>query len=70
MIGSIKRFNYPAEFVTLPEYSAHRGQRVKVLRELEDGKEYDGPLAGLERMYEVRAADGWVGHAWETELVA
>jgi hypothetical protein len=64
----MKRFDYPEHFVTLPGYSAHRGQAVEVLRELVDGEEYDGPLAGLERMYRVRAADGWEGDAWESEL--
>ena len=68
IIGSTRKFNYPPEFVTLPDYTAHAGQCVKVLRALRDGDEYDGPKAGLERMYEVRARDGWIGHAWASEL--
>lgn len=62
-------FDYPKEFVTLPDYSAHRGHEVEIVRELIDGDEYDGPKTGLERMYEIRAKDGWVGHAWESELI-
>ena len=63
-----KTFNYPKEFITLPAYTAHRGQVVEVLRELRDGDEYDGPIAGLERMFEIRASDGWIGNAFESEL--
>lgn len=63
-------FDYPKEFVTLPEYSAHRRQVVTILRPLRDGDEYDGPKAGLEPMFLIRAADGWEGHAWESELVS
>lgn len=59
-----KTFNYPAEFKTLPEYSAHRGQQVSILRRLTD-EECD-PECGP--MFEVRAADGWTGHAFEDEL--
>ena len=65
--GDVRTFNYPAAFVTLPEYTAHAGQHVTVVRELRDGDEYDREDG--DRMYEVRAADGWVGHAWEAELV-
>lgn len=69
LIGTTRTFFYPQEFTTLPDYTAHRGVRVEVLRALRDGDEYDGPRAGLERMYEVRAlGDGWIGHAWESEL--
>jgi hypothetical protein len=66
--GRKYRFAYPPEFVTLPDYTAHAGQMVTVIRPLRDGEEYDGPAAGLERMYEVKAADGWTGHAWQSEL--
>ena len=66
--GMHRTFRYPPEFVTLPEYTAHAGQSVVVTRELRDGDEYDGPAAGLERMYEIAALDGWIGHAWESEL--
>lgn len=67
MIGDTFVFDYPIEFTTLPEYTQHRGHYVTVLRELEDGVEYD--FEGL-KMYEVRSqVDGWVGHAYESELV-
>lgn len=66
-IGGTYTFDYPAAFVTLPGYTAHAGQRVTVVRELRDGDEYDREDG--DRMYEVRAADGWIGHAWEGELV-
>lgn len=64
-----KLFTYPEAFQEYPEYRAHSGQVVEVIRELIDGEEYDGPLAGLpECMFLIRAADGWEGHAFETEL--
>lgn len=64
-----KLFTYPSEFKLYPEHQAHSGQAVEVVRELIDGEEYDGPLAGLpERMFLIRADDGWEGHAFETEL--
>lgn len=64
--GSTYRFNYPKEFRTLPDYSAHRESFVKVLRqcttdECNQQREY-------ERMFVVKAPDGWIGHAWESEL--
>lgn len=64
-IGKTYLLNYPPEFVTLPDYTAHAGQPVTILRELRDGEEYD--FEG-DRMYEVRASDGWTGHAWNSEL--
>jgi len=57
-------FDYPLAFVTLPLYSEHRGEVVTVVRPLTD-KEYD--YEG-DPMYRVRAADGWEGFAWESEL--
>ena len=59
-------FNYPAEFTTLPDYSAHRGQRVQVVRELIDGVDYD--LEDGDTMFLIRADDGWEGHAFASEL--
>lgn len=64
--GERRIFDYPEEFVTLPEYSAHRGHVVEVIRPLGE-HEYDREPFG-ERMYEVAAPDGWIGHAWESEL--
>lgn len=64
-----KIFAYPKEYVTLPLYTAHAGQEVEVVRELLDGKEYDGPSCDCERMFLIRAADGWEGHAFESELI-
>ena len=57
-------FHYPVEFTSLPEYSQHRGMTVRVDREL-TADEYDNEG---ECMYQVTADDGWIGHAWESEL--
>jgi hypothetical protein len=62
--GSKHLFNYPEAFTTLPEYSAHRGQVVEVVRPL-TAAEYDNEG---DAMYLVRAADGWEGHAFDSEL--
>ena len=79
------RFAYPSEFVTLPDYPAHAGQIVTVVKEINqaagNGNEYgDVPLKAdgtyepepwdLERMFVIQAADGWQGDAWESELEA
>lgn len=61
------RFNYPACFVTKPEYTAHAGQLVQVLRPC-TADEADGPDQDCEQMYLIRAKDGWEGHAFESEL--
>lgn len=66
MVGSKRKFAYPAEFVTLPDYTAHSGQTVTVLRAL-TLDEAEGPPE-CEQMYEVEAADGWHGHAFESEI--
>lgn len=59
-----RRFDYPEVFKTLPDYTAHSGQIVDIVRELgPDENENES------RMFEIRAADGWVGHAFEDELV-
>ena len=67
MEGQTSTFNYPAEFRTLPEYTAHAGQQVQIIRKLTE-KEADGPDQDCEQMYLIRATDGWEGHAWESEL--
>lgn len=54
----------------MPEYSAHRGQTVTVTRPLSaDEAQPPIPEEGITQMYEIQADDGWVGHAWEEELL-
>jgi hypothetical protein len=65
-IGKSYRFDYPKAFVTLPEYTARRNETVTVVRQLTDDEADQGE--GMERMFEVRASDGWIGHAWASEL--
>lgn len=60
-------FHYPREFVTLPDYTAHAGKPVRVVRELTaDEAEPGGP--DMEQMFRVQAQDGWIGDAWAGEL--
>ena len=61
-IGKKYRFDYPSVFVTLPDYTAHAGQEVLVTRLLQDEDE------DIERIFEISAADGWKGEAFESEL--
>lgn len=57
-------FHYPEQFETLPDYSAHRGQLVEVVRPLRrDEYDFQG-----ESMFLIRAADGWEGRAFRSEL--
>jgi hypothetical protein len=65
--GLCYRFAYPEAFVTLPEYTARRGQIVLCVRKC-TAEEADGPELECEQMYVVLAADGWKGNAWESEL--
>jgi hypothetical protein len=60
-------FDYPKEFITLPEYTAHAGQAVTVVRPLTEQEADQGP--DLEAMFLIRASDGWEGHTFESELV-
>lgn len=63
-IGRKYRFAYPIEFISLPDYSAHRDQVVTVIRrmtKIEADQEF-------EPMYMVIAADGWIGAAHKSEL--
>lgn len=61
---SERTFYYPREFKTLPEYTAHAGQKVEVLRPLtRDEYDFEG-----EAMFLVQASDGWQGHAYRSEL--
>jgi hypothetical protein len=58
------KFNYPKEFLSLTKYTDHAGQIVIVIRELQkDEYDYQG-----EKMYLIRAKDGWTGEAFESEL--
>ena len=57
-------FKYPPEFTTLPDYTAHLGQLVTIFRHMTD-EEYDNEG---DPMFIIRAADGWEGCAWESEL--
>lgn len=61
------KFNYPEAFTTLPDYSAHRGATVQIVRPLIDGEEYDREDG--EAMFRIRCADGWQGDAWDSELI-
>lgn len=63
-IGAQYRFDYPAAFVTLPDYTAHAGKPVTVLRQLTD----DECDSECQPMYVVQASDGWTGHADDSEL--
>lgn len=61
-------FHYPEVFKTLPEYTAHAGQVVEVLGLAEDyTKDYTND-PDMESIYNIRAADGWTGVAYEGEL--
>jgi hypothetical protein len=62
-IGQVYEFDYPAVFTTLPEYTAHAGQRVTVVRELAEDECENGPV------YEIVAEDGWIGCAPPGELI-
>jgi cobyrinic acid a,c-diamide synthase len=64
IIDHVYTFAYPDALTTLPEYSAHRGQRVTVVRRLTD----DECDLEVQPMYLVRALDGWEGHAGANEL--
>ena len=72
VVGSQFVFAYPKEFTTLPEYTAHAGKLVRVLRVLSHQDTRNGPSEydyEGERMYEVQCEDdGWIGHAWRHEL--
>jgi len=59
-----RKFHYPENFTTLPDYSEHRGQMVEVIRPLtRDEYTFEG-----EAMFLIRAADGWEGEAYRSEL--
>lgn len=74
--GEQYRWDYPEEFTSLDDYSAHRGQIVTVLRPCTldeadvvwDRVDASEPEQIMDRMFKVQAADGWIGDAWESEL--
>lgn len=76
IVNNQYKFVYPKEFVSLDDYSAHRDQLVTVLRPcteteadvLWDDPEGSGTPIIVDRMFVVQASDGWIGHAWESEL--
>lgn len=55
------RFNYPPEFTSLPAYTKHAGALVTITRQLtSEETEFE--------MVEIKAEDGWIGHAFIDEL--
>lgn len=64
-------FDYPEGFSTLPDYSAHRGSVVKVVRKMSEDEADTGIPESAEDyipMFEIVAEDGWRGKAWGDEL--
>lgn len=49
------RFNYPAEFTTLPDHNAHSGQVVEIVRLL-DSSEAEPPSEDMGRFYQLYLA--------------
>ena len=63
-LGKNYIFDYPKEFVTLPEYSAQRGKVVTVESIIQEGNDDE------ETLYQVRGVeDGWIGEVFEGELL-
>ena len=63
-LGKTYIFGYPKEFVTLPEYSKQRGKVVTVKSLIQEGNDDE------EAMYQVCGVeDGWIGEAFESELL-
>lgn len=58
------RYPYYGTPDTCPDYTAHRGQRVRVVRPLTN-VECD---PACQPMFLIEAADGWQGHAHAEEL--
>lgn len=73
-VGYYYRFEYPDLFTTLSEYSNRRNHIVQVIRpctEKEADILWDDPEGNgtvVDRMFRIKAADGWEGSAWESEL--
>ena len=69
-LGKIGRrfiFDYPTEFVTLPEYTARAGSVATVIRPLTPD-EAEPPSEDIEGMWLVKTDDGWEGHAFDSEV--
>ena len=70
IIGKKYTFTYPAELLTMtgakmyPDYKEHSGQTVTVIRKLKNPEETEAEWD----MFEIKAADGWIGHADDGEL--
>jgi hypothetical protein len=62
----LRYFEYPKEFKTLPDHQAHSGQIVEVGRVVNAEDAAADPQ--LEKVYEIRASDGWRGWAFSSEL--
>jgi len=63
-LGKNYIFDYPKEFVTLPEYSKQRGKVVTVESIIQEGNDDE------EALYQVRGVeDEWVGEVFEGELL-
>lgn len=62
--GGSYRFDYPAAFNTLPEYTARAGQIVTAVRQLTDD-EAENDYG----MWRIRCADGREGDAFPDELL-
>lgn len=74
VIGRRYRFDYPIEFTTLPpEYSYHRGMICVVDSPDPEADvlwdDLEGTKCIVDRMFKVHFDDGWVGSAWESELI-
>jgi hypothetical protein len=66
-IGATYEFAYPKAFKAAPDYSAHRGQPVRVIRLCDPVADKVDP--GAKPVYVVQADDGWTGHANPAELL-
>ena len=68
IIGASYRFDYPTWFVSLPDYTARRGQMVTVVRQFNDDEAEPPNEDCPDVLYKVRGKDGWDGEAWGSEL--
>lgn len=76
LIGHRCIFRYPVEFTSLDDYSEHRDHTCTVVREctpdeadlIWDDPDCTGTNHIVDKMYVVHCEDGWIGHAWDSEL--